>query len=839
MAENIQRSTGRPQEYQFDRGGMPAEMGPYIGVVVNNVDNTRQGRLQVWIEQFGATNVDGTPVLDDPTVWRTVRYITPFYGATKQSGNAGAGTYPGNRNSYGMWFTPPELGTRVLCFFVGGDPTVGGYYLGCLPEDGLNHMIPAIGASSNYQTNNDSQKKLLNGVSAAAVTEINDIDPKFTDNPRFFEQKKPVQSTVEGILIQQGLDKDPIRGPIKSSSQRESPSNCYGISTPGKPIYQGGYSNKTLKTAIEKGQVKLQDIAVIGRQGGHTFVMDDGDIDGADTLVRIRTAKGHQITMSDDGDCFYITHANGQTWLEFGKAGTVDVYSTNSINLRTQGVLNFHADQGINMYSGGTIRMKSKKTTLIESAESLMIGSEKYTLLSSKGSVGVSSVGSLALESKVGSWKTSSALNFSGKVINLNGAQSIPVAKMPVVAPYSLADVAYVNGQGWTVKPGTLETIVTRAPTHEPYPYHNQGTVAPVDLNPVLPTTPNLDSTQAQRYIEVGATPIQRGVSAGDILSEPIAATAVGPLSQDQVTAMTAQARADYALKYPAYDDDGNLMPGFELNENNDPVYTGPDIGTRGIGLYGQSPSALTSLGLIKSSALDLINSGAASVQSVLNSASSWTSKLGVNSLTDFLNSPAIQNIAQVGLVAAAFNGLVKSGTITGKEDPVYVATFVQPAAQYGVTDVVAWADGFSPSTEISSNIEISARQGQYAVNYVDAFAAELNIAADAPVAETASEATSRGVIDQDMANSIGDPKVPVPQYTDVDIAVEDNSISTIDAVADINTGVTNGTGTGTTAKPIIETVIRPDGTIMKVAVNPTSTTDDGTFRFAPGSNQG
>ena len=53
MAENIQRSRGRAQNYKFDRGGMPAEMGPYIGIVVNNVDTTRSGRLQVYIEQFG------------------------------------------------------------------------------------------------------------------------------------------------------------------------------------------------------------------------------------------------------------------------------------------------------------------------------------------------------------------------------------------------------------------------------------------------------------------------------------------------------------------------------------------------------------------------------------------------------------------------------------------------------------------------------------------------------------------------------------------------------------------------------------------------------------------
>jgi hypothetical protein len=63
MSENIQRSRGRPQNYKFDRGGMPAEMGPFIGIVVNNIDTTRQGRLQVYIEQFGADKKNGTPDL--------------------------------------------------------------------------------------------------------------------------------------------------------------------------------------------------------------------------------------------------------------------------------------------------------------------------------------------------------------------------------------------------------------------------------------------------------------------------------------------------------------------------------------------------------------------------------------------------------------------------------------------------------------------------------------------------------------------------------------------------------------------------------------------------------
>jgi hypothetical protein len=482
--------------------------------------------------------------------------------------------------------------------------------------------------------------------------------------------------------------------------------------------------------------------------------------------------------------------------------------------------------------------MKSKKTTLIEGGESLLMGSEKYTLLSGKSSVGIRSDGTLGLQGKTSTWKSDSILNFSAKLINLNGAAAIPVANMPTPPMYSLADVEFVANKGWTVKDGSLETIVTRAPTHEPYPYHNQGTTSKVDLNPVIPDTPDLNSTQSKRFEEVGNTPIQNGVTAGAILSEPSAATAIGSLSQDQVTALTAQTATNQALKYPAYDDDGNLMPGFELNEFNDPVYTGSEIATRGIGVYGQSPSALVSLGLMKSSALDLIKNGI-SAESVLKSNASWTDKLGIGSLSDFLNSKTIQNIAQVGLAVAAFKGLVDSGTITGNEDPTYVATFVQPATQYGVNEVVAWADGFSPDEETTEKIIVAARQGQYAVDYVNAFADELNTATEAPVAETATEATARDVIDQEIADSIGDPKVPVPQYTDVEVFPTDNTESTAAAKAAIVDGTVGTTGTAGTTPVKIETVIRPDGSIVKVAVTQTTTKDESTFRFAPGSQQG
>ena len=541
MSENIQRSRGKPQNYKFDRGGMSAEMGPYIGVVVNNVDNTRSGRLQVYIAEFGATAPNGKPNLTDPSLWRTVSYCPPFYGSTPQLGTStGSGTYPGNPNSYGMWFTPPDLGVKVICFFVAGDPSQG-YYLGCVPEQSMNHMIPAIGSSSKFTFANAAQQRLLAGSNLLPVTEINGLNPNVSANPRFWEQAKPIQSQVARILYQQGLINDPVRGSIRSNSQRESPSSVYGISTPGKPLYQSGIDPKVLKSKLDAGlTVSNQDVAVIGRQGGHTFVMDDGDVGGTDALIRIRTAKGHQITMSDDGDCFYITHANGQTWIELGKQGTVDIFSTNSVNVRTQGVLNLHADKGINMYSGGPIRMKSKSSVAFEATTSMsMIGQQKLTMYS-KGSLGLKTDSRMAFESKVGSWNAGSSLTLKAGVINLNGGSTIPVVTPNVQTGFQLPDTVLTASQGWVSRPKLLTTIVTRAPTHEPYAYHNQGVSAITDLDTTEATgnatsavrsatsTVNSLATKAVTLAEkVSTTVINNPISDANFLAELPALTSI------------------------------------------------------------------------------------------------------------------------------------------------------------------------------------------------------------------------------------------------------------------------------------------------------------------------
>jgi hypothetical protein len=502
MAENLERNSGRPSGYKFDRGGMPAEMGPYLGIVVNNVDKLRSGRLQVYIEEFGSVDANGKPILNDPSLLRTVQYMSPFYGITPTTDtpNSGPGVYPGNQQSYGMWFTPPDVGVKVLCFFLEGDPDKG-YYVGCIPELGLTHMVPALGATANYATQNKSQQEYFTDAPQLPVTELNANNTEFLNNPRFFDQEKVVQSFQASIYFQQGLVNDPERGPVSSSSQRESPSTVYGISTPGQPIYNGGLEPNSIRKKLLSGEVTPEQAQVIGRKGGHSLVMDDGDLEGNTSLIRLRTAQGHQITMSDSGNFFYITHANGQTWIEFGGEGTVDVFSTNSVNVRTNGDINLHADRDINMYAGRNVNIKANAAVNIGATTAMNLASEDSMTLFGIGQLGIRSDGSLALKSKNGSWNAAGSLNLVGKPVNLNSGGAADVAVPKLFTKTVLDDTKFNYSKGWLVNPSALSSIVSRAPTHEPYPYHNQGVDVKVAMEEGQPPPPP------------GAVPVPAGFS--------------------------------------------------------------------------------------------------------------------------------------------------------------------------------------------------------------------------------------------------------------------------------------------------------------------------------------
>ena len=271
-------------------------------------------------------------------------------------------------------------------------------------------------------------------------------------------------------------------------------------------------------------------------------------------------------------------------------------------------------------------------------------------------------------------------------------------------------------------------------------------------------------------------------------------------LTQGQVTALTAQAAK--AATYPSLDNAGELLPDWYVNDNGVVVYAGAEVATRGVGLYGQTPDNLVLVGLLKSAALSLIVNPSMTL-TVLNTPAAWTGVYNINSLADYLNSPSVQNQAQLALYEGAYQGLLDATVLTGNESARYIATFLQPAVRYGVDAVVSWLQG-SLDTTLASAVLIAARQGQYAIDFVNTYGTALNVA---PAPGEYNNTVIRDEIDQAVTDIIGDPKIPDIEYANVEAILAD-----VAATANI-------------------------GNIL-VSI-PAATNDDGTFRFAPGSSQG
>ena len=337
--------------------------GLYVGIVKENRDPTRMGRLGVVIPSLdGAENVNkGKLILCD--------YLPPFYGA--KSPNAVNTTnvtdYADSQHSYGMWMVPPDIDTKVLVCFAEGKETQG-YWIGCIQEPFVNHMVPGIASSEDtftpladtggYDeagTGTASSKEGTYGSTNLPAGEVNRGIWKNSSSQGFDRLKKPIHPFAK-TLRDQGLVQDNIRGNTTSSARRESPSNVFGISTPG-PIDQRSSKTDKLGPTDDKRNVKTT------RKPGHTFVMDDGDTQGQNQLIRLRTGSGHQLLMHDTAGVIYLANADGTVWMEFSNNGVVDVYAQTGYNLRSGADINFHAEGNINMYANKNIKIKANEET--------------------------------------------------------------------------------------------------------------------------------------------------------------------------------------------------------------------------------------------------------------------------------------------------------------------------------------------------------------------------------------------------------------------------------------------------------------------------------------------
>jgi hypothetical protein len=459
MATEQVRKSGADPTAVADPKSTALNSGPYEAVVVAHAAGTRLGQLRVKVI---TTSTRDLPADEGNTV--VANYCSPFFGTTfgtdQQSDRIPEGAYTSGQ-SYGMWMVPPDIGNKVLVMCT---PAGDWYWIGCIYDSSSHHMVPAIGRNIGGKDRTRAPGSLpASGSSNLPVVEYSTkYEPTAFDADGLENTPRYTHEFQASRLIMQGLDRDLIRGAISSSSLRESPSNVYGISTPGRKVSKGD-------------QVPGEPDKVFARQGGHTFVMDDGDAAGKDQLMRLRTTGGHQILMNDSENILYIASASGNQWLEFSKNGQINVYGAAGFNLRTQGVLNLHSDVLLNM-SAPNIKMTamgndkaplgsiSMATSGNFSASAVGLASLKCNgmlTLSAVGRASLTAGGWLSLSSQI---KTS--INSNGMLM-LNSGLALP--PFPVLPPtVTPKPDTKLQGGVWNTG-GVIMTACTVAPAHEPW----------------------------------------------------------------------------------------------------------------------------------------------------------------------------------------------------------------------------------------------------------------------------------------------------------------------------------------------------------------------------------
>ena len=634
-----------------EAGASRVDPYPYIGIVKNNLDPTRSGRLQIYIPDLGGDEADQTS-------WRTVSYSSPFMGYTTNENIADtADTFESVSHSYGMWMVPPDIGVQVIALFIAGDP-LRGYWISCVNPNLSHHMIPALAGSPNAIGNKGAP---------APVVEFNENRKENITNSAFYNLPKPIHKRQAEILKVQGLDQDPIRGAISSSSQRETPSHVFGISTPGRPLNDPA-DDLNYITKLNSDTLPPEYYKIKSRQGGHTFVMDDGATLGQDRLVRLRTAKGHQILMHDSANTLYIAHADGTSWIELTTDGRVNVYSQGAFSVRSESDINLHSDKNININAANNINLKSGNKIQAESVQT--------TLLT--GSLGVEASGDAE-------FKTGSRFN-----VETGASMSLKVA-----STYALEASQILNNSGGTVGVGQikgfviantdLNTIVTVAPTHEPFyrgvtPAFFNPENSSSGIEPQATYTGNVDATK-----NLAGTEVKVPAGTKDLRNQPDATGTVGNLSKDQMTAYLAQI--------------GKSESGGNYDTTNQLGY---------VGKYQFGYQALIDQGYVKSS----VTSNAQ-----LSNPNSWTGKDGITDRSAWLSNGSVQESAMLTYTQTNYTRMVSNGAITADMPPEDVGGMLAASHLLGAGGANTWRKGGGGADANGTTGDTYFQKGKFAVS--------------------------------------------------------------------------------------------------------------------------
>ena len=696
-----------PDYYRREESNIRLDSGPYIGKIKNNLDPTRSGRVQVYIPDLSSGDEH------NPENWRTVSYASPFLGSTAQPDTNKQNTFSKVKHTYGMWAVSPDVDNLVLCTFVAGDPNRG-FWFACIPNQLGHHMLPGNAGSYNVDPANIENSLVRDAYDESnptVVAEFNENDETI-DWAGFVNLKKPIHEELFKTYVEQGLERDFVRGIISSSSQRESPSYVFGISTPGRPANDPA-QNPAYLEKMRTGKINESDYKVASRKGGHSFVMDDGNIQDQDRLVRLRTAGGHQILMNDSERVLYIGNSDGSVWIELTGPGHLNIYTGNSVNVRAQGDLNFHADNNINLNAGNKLNISAQDINF----QGTKVGiNAAQDLVMFAGKVGLGSSGSIDINaSGAASYNGSAGLKLTGSNISLNNGVGGSVKPPVPIKINKLSDSGMSMAGRWESIDGSLSTIVPIAPTHEPWSLHANTSLAAAS-SIVIPSTSVKPPAATNKVtsgpapsvavpvVECGGTPSNdpgptaaRSIGVSNTVNKsyltrsdaPTVSTGIGPLNANHLKALVQQIGwSESSCRYSV------------INQLN---YCGK---------YQFGAAAMVDLGYIKRDAYAKYSGNKS-----IDYPASWTGKDGIGSKEQFLANVSIQEKMMMSLLDRNYKSLLKNGGIKDTDDLCTVAGMLTVAHLLGATGSKNWRMTASGADANGTTGAMYFNRGRYAID--------------------------------------------------------------------------------------------------------------------------
>lgn len=298
--------------------------GTFFGIVKDNKDPQKMGRLRVWIPELCSP-------AEEEQGWVVATYCSPFAGATNYDRVERTGATendPANsQTSYGFWMVPPDINNTVVVMFVNGDPNKA-IWIGCLYQQKINHMVPGVPYGNTFDTEDKRPTTEHNRRTNKTVTD--DM------------QRAEIIDGMSAGLKNQGLIQDHARGITDSGARREFPSEVYGILTPGPKREETVY--------IENERPS--------RYGGSQFVMDDGE---AREKIRLRTRSGAQLLLDESNGTVYLTNRDGTAWVHMDEFGRIDIYGAETMSVRSEKDFVVRADRDIVMEAGRDVSIKANR----------------------------------------------------------------------------------------------------------------------------------------------------------------------------------------------------------------------------------------------------------------------------------------------------------------------------------------------------------------------------------------------------------------------------------------------------------------------------------------------